>query len=115
MSALSDGRPAAAWYGLRFAGVESFYQSGRNPADERGSVGFVLLAHTIREAINDGCSEYRFLRGSEAYKSRFTIADDGLQTVVVPGSARGRAAVGAIPLTRIACASAKRVVNGLRR
>ena len=106
-----DGRPAAAWYGFRFAGVESFYQSGRDPALERESVGFVLLAHTIREAMNDGCREYRFLRGPEAYKSRFTITDEGLQNVVVANTARGRAALAAIPVKRAVRAGVGRVLR----
>ena len=41
-----DGSPVAAWYGLRYAGCECFYQSGRDPAWDEHSVGFVLLAHT---------------------------------------------------------------------
>lgn len=84
------GRPVAAWYGFRFAGVDSFYQSGRDPDYDRLSVGGVLLAHTIREAMTDGAGEYRFLRGDEAYKSRFTTTDEGLQSVVVARTLRGR-------------------------
>jgi len=61
-------RPAAAWYGFRYAGVESFYQTGRDPNLERWSLGFVLLNHTIREAVQDGMDEYRFLRGGESYQ-----------------------------------------------
>ena len=112
-----DGRPAAAWYGFRFGGVESFYQSGRARSHESGSVGFVLLSHTIREAINDGCDEYRFLRGAEAYKSRFTTRDEGLQTVVVTRTVRGRAATAAMGLKRTLRAGAKRVLSpgALRR
>ncbi len=30
-----DDRPAAAWYGFRFAGVESYYQAGRDPSAPR--------------------------------------------------------------------------------
>lgn len=75
-----DDRPVAAWYGFRFAGVESFYQAGRDPQWADASVGLVLLAHTIREALNDGLSEYRFLRGGEDYKYRFTSLDPGVAT-----------------------------------
>src|SRR4029453_2241837 len=46
-----DGEAVAAWYGLRFAGTESYYQAGRDPAWDHRSVGFVLLAHTIRSAF----------------------------------------------------------------
>ncbi|MGH3002485.1 MAG: GNAT family N-acetyltransferase, partial [Gaiellaceae bacterium] len=90
-----DGRPAAAWYGFRLGNVESYYQAGRDPAHDRDSLGFVLLAHTIREALDDGVEEYRFLRGAERYKSRFTGEDPGLESVLIPASARGRVAVSA--------------------
>jgi CelD/BcsL family acetyltransferase involved in cellulose biosynthesis len=87
-----DGRPAASWLGYRFAGSEWYYQAGRDPALEREAVGFVLMAHTVREALNDGVSEYRLLLGGEAYKDRFANADPGLETVVFARGARGRAA-----------------------
>jgi CelD/BcsL family acetyltransferase involved in cellulose biosynthesis len=90
-----DGRPAAAWYGFRFSGAELYYQAGRDPAWARGSVGFVLLAHSIRAASGDGMAEYRFLEGSEGYKYRFADVDEGLETIAIPRGARGRAAVAA--------------------
>ena len=93
-----DGRPAAAWYGFRFGGAELYYQAGRDPQWERGSVGFVLLAHSIRAAVEDGMSEYRFLEGSEDYKYRFASEDPGLETIAIPRGLRGRAAVEAATL-----------------
>jgi CelD/BcsL family acetyltransferase involved in cellulose biosynthesis len=90
-----DGRPAAAWYGFRLGGVESYYQAGRDPRLDGDAVGFVLLAHTIRAALDDGVAEYRFLRGAESYKFRFANADAGLETVGVAGSARGSSALAA--------------------
>ena len=88
-----DGRPAAAWYGFRFGGVESYYQSGRDPAWDHVSPGFVLLVHSIREAVADGMREYRFLRGGEEYKYRFADEDPGLETIALSRSSVGRAAV----------------------
>jgi CelD/BcsL family acetyltransferase involved in cellulose biosynthesis len=79
-----DGRAAAAWYGFRYGGVEWYYQSGRDPALDAESVGFVLMSHTIRAAIEDGMREYRFLLGDERYKGRFTGDDPGEVTVVAP-------------------------------
>lgn len=87
-----DGRPVAAWYGFRFAGAEWFYQSGRDPALERQAVGFVLMSHTVRAAIEDGVREYKLLLGDEGYKGRFASADHGLETFVVGRGAVGRAA-----------------------
>lgn len=97
-----DGRPLAAWLGFRFAGVESYYQGGRDPAWDRLSVGAVLVAHTLREAIADGMSEYRFLRGDERYKDRFATRDPGVETVTLAGSHSGRAALSAVGLRRTA-------------
>ena len=88
-----DGQPAASWLGYRFAGVESYYQAGRDPSLQRERVGFVLLAHTIREALQDGMSEYRLLRGDEAFKSRFATSDPGLETLARPRGLLGRVAL----------------------
>jgi CelD/BcsL family acetyltransferase involved in cellulose biosynthesis len=89
----ADGADRAAWYGFRFGDVESFYQSGRDPEWEHSSVGFVLLAHTIRAAADDGMTEYRHLRGGEPYKYRFSTHDPGLETIAVSCGAAGGAAV----------------------
>jgi CelD/BcsL family acetyltransferase involved in cellulose biosynthesis len=78
-----DGQPAAAWYGFRYGGAEWYYQAGRDPRHDKSSIGSVLLAHTIREALNDGVDEYRLLRGAEPYKSRFANADAPLETVML--------------------------------
>lgn len=90
-----DGVPAAAWYGFRFAGVESYYQAGRDPAHERWSVGFVVLVHSMREAAADGMREYRLLRGPEDFKTRFATTDPGIQSVAVARGAAGTAALAA--------------------
>jgi CelD/BcsL family acetyltransferase involved in cellulose biosynthesis len=87
----ADGETVAAWYGFRFGGAESYYQSGRAPDWERTSVGLVLLAHTMEQAMNDGMAEYRLLRGGEGYKDRFATDDPGVETVAV-GRGIGRAA-----------------------
>lgn len=88
-----DGEPAAAWYGFRFGSAECYYQAGRRPELERQSVGFVLMAHTIREAISSGASEYRLLRGGEEYKYRFAAADRGLETFGLSLTVAGAAAL----------------------
>jgi CelD/BcsL family acetyltransferase involved in cellulose biosynthesis len=91
----ADGDPVAAWYGFRFGGREWYYQFGRDPAWDRLSVGLVLMAHTVREAIAGGVSEYRLLRGGETYKDRFATRDPGVATVAAPEGVRGRLAVAA--------------------
>lgn len=93
-----DGRPAAAWYGFRFAGSECYYQMGRDPAWDHLSVGFVLLVHSLREACSDGVREYRFLRGGESFKYRFATEDPGLESMIA-GRGAGAAAVAAVQST----------------
>jgi len=88
-----DGRPAAAWLGYRFAGAECYYQAGRDPSYDKQSVSFVLLTHTIREALEDGAHQYRFLRGDEPYKYRFATSDPGLETILVAHGAAARVAL----------------------
>jgi CelD/BcsL family acetyltransferase involved in cellulose biosynthesis len=87
-----DERPVAAWHGFRIGPVTSYYQAGRDPAFDREAVGFVLLAHTIREAIGEGTLEYRFGRGAEPFKYRFAADDPGLESVVLTCTTRGRTA-----------------------
>lgn len=89
------GRTVAAWYGFRFAGAEWYYQAGRDPAWDGSSVGLILLAHTLREAINDGLREYKLLRGGEAFKYRFATGDTPVVTVAIPCGRRGHTAVAA--------------------
>jgi CelD/BcsL family acetyltransferase involved in cellulose biosynthesis len=82
-----DGKPVAGLHGFRFAGAESAYQAGRDPAFGQQPVGFVLLAHAVREALTDGMGEYRLLRGGAAYKERFATGDPGLETFGLPRGA----------------------------
>lgn len=108
--ALED-EPVAAWYGFRYGGVEWYYQSGRDPAREADSVGFVLLGHTIRAALEDGADAYWLLRGDEQYKRRFADFDPGLETRAVANGRRGQAALMALRhIDRVPPAVRRRVV-----
>lgn len=78
-----DGRAVAAWYGFRFARREIYYQAGRDPAWDDYAVGSVLLAHSIRTALDDRVLEYRFGLGDEPYKARFATTDPGLETLAL--------------------------------
>jgi CelD/BcsL family acetyltransferase involved in cellulose biosynthesis len=88
-----DGEPAAAWYGFRFGDVEAYYQSGRDPKFDRFSVGFLMLARTIKGAFDDGLGSYGFLRGDESYKDRFATSTGTLETRAVGNGVTGRGAV----------------------
>jgi CelD/BcsL family acetyltransferase involved in cellulose biosynthesis len=110
-----DGEPVAAWYGFRFAGVESYYQAGRDPERDRESIGFVLLAHSIRAAFEDGLREYRLLRGDERYKDRFATDAAHRQTIAVPRTLAGRSAVRAGRLLLDHGGPLRRVAGALAR
>jgi CelD/BcsL family acetyltransferase involved in cellulose biosynthesis len=94
----ADGTPVAAWYGFRFGGVESYYQSGRDPAWDQYAIGAGILEHSIRSAFDDGMYEYRLLRGGEQYKNRYATRDEGLCTVAAAARPAGCVAVSAIAL-----------------
>jgi CelD/BcsL family acetyltransferase involved in cellulose biosynthesis len=95
------GAPVAAWYGLRFGGSETYYQAGRDPDAGPESIGTVLLARTIRAAVEDGgVSEYRFGPGGSPYKYRFADRRDVLHVATVGRGIAARAAVGVVARAR---------------
>ncbi len=96
-----DGAAVAAWYGWRLGDRFSYYQAGFDPAWSRYSVGFLLLAETIREAISEGATEYDLLLGDEAFKSRFATAERlGRRVLIAPAISRGRLSAAAKGLAR---------------
>jgi len=86
-----NGAIQAVWYGFRFAGCDAHYQSGRSAGCPAGG-GSLLVTTAIRAALEDGLSEYRFLRGGEAYKLRWATGGYDLQTLVSGVTRSGRAA-----------------------
>ncbi|MGH2926032.1 MAG: GNAT family N-acetyltransferase [Solirubrobacterales bacterium] len=66
-----DAVAVAGWYGWRVGDRFSYYQAGFDPSWSRHSVGFLLLAETVREAFAEGAAEYDLLLGDEAFKARF--------------------------------------------
>ncbi|MBN9623049.1 MAG: GNAT family N-acetyltransferase [Actinobacteria bacterium] len=67
----ADGKPAAAWYGWRLGHRYCYALSGLAKEYEPLALGTVLLAHTIEQAAEEGCSIYDLMWGDEGYKSRF--------------------------------------------
>ena len=102
-----DGRPVAAQYGFRFGGVESFYQSGRDPELRRESLGMTLLSHAIRTAADEGVREFALLRGHEPYKYRFATDDRGLDSVCLTRGPAGAAALAVVKAVRSSPAARK--------
>ncbi len=63
-----NGQRAAAIFCFDYAGKRLLYNSGYDPQFASLSVGLLLKAHAIRDAIECGLSQYDFLRGNEPYK-----------------------------------------------
>jgi CelD/BcsL family acetyltransferase involved in cellulose biosynthesis len=121
-----DGAAVAAFFGWRLGDVFAFYQQGFDPAWSRRSVGVVIAAVTIREAIEEGANEFDFLLGTEAYKSSFTTTARPGATIVltramhptrllIAGEARARRAIAGRPALGRVVRSLARLVPTPRR
>ncbi len=62
----------ASVYGIVHGGKFLYFQSGYDPEWRNKSVGLVLVGETFREALEEGVTEYDFLRGTEGYKADWT-------------------------------------------
>lgn len=90
-----DGQPVGSKYGFFFQNAYFAYQSGRHPAWERESVGFLVEVESVRRILEEG-ADYRFLGGEEHHKYRYPTEDPRLETVVAPASRRGRVGAAAV-------------------
>lgn len=68
-------RIVAIFYGFAHQDTVYFYLSGYEPALEKLSVGTVIVAHAIREAVRSGAKAFDFLRGAEEYKYAWGAKD----------------------------------------
>lgn len=66
-----DGKPVAALYGFLFSNCFYYYLGGFNPEYTKYSVGTVLAAHAIEQALAQGATAFDFLRGEEDYKLKW--------------------------------------------
>lgn len=70
-----DGRIVAVYYGFAHQGTTYYYLSGFDPALDRLSIGSLLVAHAVEEAVREGGTTFDFLRGAEEYKYSWGAAD----------------------------------------
>jgi CelD/BcsL family acetyltransferase involved in cellulose biosynthesis len=70
-----DDRIAAVFYGFAHAGTVYYYLSGYDPSLEKWSIGNVIVAHAIEEAVRDAATTFDFLRGAEEYKYSWGAKD----------------------------------------
>lgn len=66
-----EHRIGAVMYVFHWGRRAYYYLSGFEPRLARYSLGTVLTAHAIRQAIEEGCVLFDFLRGDEPYKHRW--------------------------------------------
>ena len=68
-------RIVAVFYGFGFGETVYYYLSGYDPALEKLSIGTLIVAHAIDEAVRDGATTFDFLRGAEEYKYAWGARD----------------------------------------
>ncbi len=64
----AQGVDVASVFQFRTADAYLLYNSGYDPELRAANPGLVLIARSIGQAIEEGCTEYDFLRGTERYK-----------------------------------------------
>ncbi len=74
---------AAGTVGFSFEGTYSLYNSAFDRRWQQLSPGMVLVAEDIRQAIDEGCSRFDFLKGDYAYKYRFGARRRSVRRLVV--------------------------------
>jgi CelD/BcsL family acetyltransferase involved in cellulose biosynthesis len=70
-----NDRIVAAFYGFALNGIVYYYLSGYDPDLEKLSIGTILVAHAVEQAVHDGATAFDFLRGAEEYKYAWGATD----------------------------------------
>ena len=68
-------RIAAVFYGFALGDTVYYYLGGYDPALEKLSIGTLIVAHAVDEAVRDGAATFDFLRGAEEYKYAWGAKD----------------------------------------
>lgn len=93
--------PAAVMYGFLYNRQFYFYQHGFDQRYASYSVGLVLVANTIRAAIDEGAELFDFLWGTEPYKWLWTRETRSLRQIrLFPPHVVGRMHQGAVEARR---------------
>lgn len=64
-----NGTIVAIFYGFAHHGTVHYYLSGYDPAFEKWSIGSVIVAYALEQAVREGAHTFDFLRGAEDYKA----------------------------------------------
>ncbi len=70
-SLLLGGETVASLYAMKLGKATYYYQAGVLVQPGSLSPGLMLLGHTARRAIDEGCQVFDFMRGDEKYKQRW--------------------------------------------
>jgi len=70
-----EGKKAASYFCFDYGNKILVYNSGFDPQFSQYSPGWVLLGNLLQWAIENGRSEFDFMRGDEDYKYRFGATD----------------------------------------
>jgi CelD/BcsL family acetyltransferase involved in cellulose biosynthesis len=70
-----EERIVAVFYGFAHGGTVYYYLSGYDPELEKLSIGTLIVAHAIEQAVRDGATTFDFLRGAEEYKYAWGAED----------------------------------------
>lgn len=89
-----DAQPIGAIYAMSQGGRCYYYQAGFDPAASKLSPGTLLVAATIREAIEDGVSTFDFCRGDEPYKRRWKPQTVATNQRLLFATSQGRGRLG---------------------
>jgi CelD/BcsL family acetyltransferase involved in cellulose biosynthesis len=87
-----DGAPAAVMYGFLYDRTFYFYQHGFDDQYQQHSIGLVLMALSIRAAIDERSDEFDLLWGTEPYKFLWARHTRELRNIhLFPPNLAGRA------------------------
>jgi CelD/BcsL family acetyltransferase involved in cellulose biosynthesis len=78
-----SGNPVAALYGFMYNSKYYLYLTGFNPKYAKYGVGSMLITSVIRESINKGLKEFDFMRGDEAYKTRWASSTRWNRNIII--------------------------------
>jgi CelD/BcsL family acetyltransferase involved in cellulose biosynthesis len=70
-----NDRIVAVFYGFALNGTVYYYLGGYDPELEKLSIGTILVAHAVEQAVRDGATSFDFLRGAEEYKYAWGATD----------------------------------------
>lgn len=96
-----EGKPAASHYGFLHDGVYYGYQMGFTPQYAKHSPGHYMTGVTLEKLIAEGAREMNFLRGTDAWKFRWTeTTRTTVSLAILPEGLRARSARTAVELSR---------------